>query len=136
MSVTEILGNKVSNKNINTSTSSNKDNNALGQDAFMKLLVAQMKNQDPLSPMDNQDFIAQTSQFTMVQEMQKLNIENSQSKAFSLLGKYVSAKVSGNDTGITEGTVDSVTISGDNVLLEVGEYLIKPESIIGVRNGE
>lgn len=136
MSVSEIWGNKVSNTSINTNTNNNKNDNKLGQDAFMKLLVAQMKNQDPLSPMDNQDFIAQTSQFTMVQELQELNLENSQNKAFSLLGKYISAKVSGNESGITDGIVDSVTISGDNILLEVGEYMINPENIIGVRNEE
>lgn len=137
MDVSGIYGNKVTNKNTNASTNANKnDDNALGQDAFMKLLVAQIKNQDPLSPMDNKDFIAQTAQFTTIQELQKLNLENSQNKAFSLLGKFVSAKVYGNETGIMDGIVDSITISGENVFLEVGEYMIKPENIIGVRNEE
>jgi flagellar basal-body rod modification protein FlgD len=45
----------------------------LGQDAFMKLLVQQMRNQDPLSPTDNQAFIAQLAQFSSLEEMQKVN---------------------------------------------------------------
>jgi flagellar basal-body rod modification protein FlgD len=43
--------------------------NELDQDAFLKLLVAQLRNQDPLNPMHNQDFIAQTAQFRSVEEL-------------------------------------------------------------------
>jgi flagellar basal-body rod modification protein FlgD len=45
----------------------------LGKDAFMTLLVQQLKNQDPLSPTDNQAFIAQLAEFSSLEEMQELN---------------------------------------------------------------
>lgn len=45
---------------------------ALGQDEFLKLLVTQLQHQDPLSPMENQDFIAQTAQFTQLEQLTKL----------------------------------------------------------------
>jgi len=45
----------------------------LGKDAFMKLLVAQMNNQDPLNPQSNEEFIAQLSQFTQVEQLMNLN---------------------------------------------------------------
>ncbi len=47
--------------------------NELGQDAFLQLLVTQLSNQDPLSPQDNGDFIAQLAQFSSVEGIQSLN---------------------------------------------------------------
>jgi len=45
----------------------------MGQDAFLKLLMAEMQNQDPLDPMDNKDTIAQMAQFTSVEQLGKIN---------------------------------------------------------------
>lgn len=67
------------NVNSTTDTSSsqsvfqNSGTSNLGADAFMKLLVTQMKNQDPMSPVDNQQQIAQLAQFSTLSEMQELN---------------------------------------------------------------
>ena len=47
--------------------------NALDKDAFLKLLVTQMQNQDPLSPMEDREFIAQMAQFSSLEQMQNLN---------------------------------------------------------------
>ncbi|WP_323752562.1 flagellar hook assembly protein FlgD [Marinobacter sp.] len=44
----------------------------LGKDAFMELMLAQMKNQNPLEPQDNGDFISQLAQFSSLEEMQNL----------------------------------------------------------------
>ena len=47
--------------------------NDLGKDAFMSLLVEQMKNQDPMAPTSNDEFIAQLAQFSSLEEMQVVN---------------------------------------------------------------
>ncbi|PSF05754.1 flagellar biosynthesis protein FlgD [Marinobacter fuscus] len=47
--------------------------NELGKDAFMELMLAQLKNQNPLEPQDNGDFIAQLAQFSSLEEMQNLS---------------------------------------------------------------
>lgn len=46
---------------------------SLGKDAFMQLLVSQMRNQDPMSPTSNEDFIAQLAQFSSLEQMEELN---------------------------------------------------------------
>ena len=45
---------------------------AMGQDDFLKLLVTQLQHQDPLKPIENEDFIAQTAQFTQLEQLSKL----------------------------------------------------------------
>ena len=67
----------VSNINSTTSTTSTAATGtstpALGKDAFMKLLVNQMRNQDPLSPADNSQYVSQLAQFSSLEQMQTLN---------------------------------------------------------------
>jgi flagellar basal-body rod modification protein FlgD len=83
----------------------------LGQDDFMKLLVAQMKNQDPNNPTDNGQFLAQIAQFSMVNGIDKLgtsfdSVAGSMSstqamQAASLVGRQVLSET--NTASLLEG---------------------------------
>jgi len=70
------------NKTRNTSKS-------LDQDDFLKILVAQMSNQDPMEPTDNGEFLAQMAQFTMLEQIKEMSASFSSSQAYSMVGKYV-----------------------------------------------
>ncbi|MBX3325693.1 MAG: flagellar hook assembly protein FlgD [Nitrospira sp.] len=56
---------------VSTSTSQQTGPKALGQDDFLKLLVTQLKNQDPLKPTDNAEFISQLAQFSQLEQSSK-----------------------------------------------------------------
>src|SRR5690606_9509582 len=55
------------------STKQGTKSNELGKDAFMELMIAQMKNQSPLDPQDNGQFISQLAQFSSLEGIQELN---------------------------------------------------------------
>jgi flagellar basal-body rod modification protein FlgD len=102
----------------------------LGQDAFLKLLMAQLRNQDPLNPVQGTEFVTQLSQFSLVEQSVSqstalTNIQTqlhglSNSDATSLVGKTVTVSGSGmayNGVLATSGNVSlggaaqSVTVS-------------------------
>lgn len=74
-------------------------NAALGKDEFLKLLITQLRFQDPMNPMEDKEFIAQMAQFNSLEQMQTLNrnfTANSEfsqlTQASSLIGKNVSIR--------------------------------------------
>lgn len=58
-----------------------KKGNQLGKDEFLKILMAQLANQDPLSPMKDQEFIAQMATFSSLEQM--VNMNESMTKLYS-----------------------------------------------------
>ena len=121
------------------SSQGDKTDNTIDKEFFLEMLVTQMKYQDPLSPVDNNEFIAQTAQFTLVEEIQTMKNEFAQNKAIDLIGKYVEGKVKNpvtNQMELTGGIVDSVSISDGKATLNVGDLKLKPENIVGVTNGQ
>ncbi len=94
----------------------------LGRDQFLKLLMTQLQNQDPTSPMEDKQFIAQMAQFSSLEQMTNLSSEFtrvagliSSGQAVSLLGREVA--VTSGDT-VIEGVVEAVQ-SGDNPQVRV-----------------
>jgi flagellar basal-body rod modification protein FlgD len=64
------------------------DNN-LGKDDFLKLLVTQMRYQDPLKPMEDKEFISQLAQFSSLEQMMNVGQATNMNWGVSLLGKDV-----------------------------------------------
>jgi flagellar basal-body rod modification protein FlgD len=101
-----------------TSTSADKD-------MFLKLMVAQLKYQDPMNPADGTQFLAQTAQFTTVEKLESLATSmsdmlasNRQASAGSMIGRYVQgADQAGNEI---KGTVTGIKTNGGSPILVVG----------------
>ncbi len=69
----------------------------LGKDQFLKILITQMQNQDPLNPMDDKEFIAQMAQFTALEQMQNVAKASQMQQATLMIGNYIKAEVNGDD---------------------------------------
>jgi flagellar basal-body rod modification protein FlgD len=112
----------------------------LGKDAFLKLLVAQMKYQDPMSPASNTDFIAQTAQFTVVEKLQemaemnqKLLASQNQLTASTFIGRDVAwSAVEDGKTVTKSGTVTGISFTADGPTLRVGTVDIALSAITAV----
>jgi flagellar basal-body rod modification protein FlgD len=104
---------------INTTQPVKKKTNDLGQDAFLQLMITQMKNQDPLSPQKNSEFVAQLAQFSSVQGLEKLNTNfntfssgfqsNQALQASSLVGRSVG--VEGSTSILAKGGIVSGSVN-------------------------
>jgi len=80
----------------------------LGKDDFLKLLMTQMKNQDPLSPTDNTAFVSQLAQFSSVEQMTSMN---------DTMGQLLIAQAGANQTNTASLVGKSVTVSDSDVTL-------------------
>jgi flagellar basal-body rod modification protein FlgD len=101
-------------------------------EVFMSLLVSQLRNQDPSSPMDTNEMIAQTTQLAMMEKITALTSTNEENFSLqmrtasaSLIGRQVSyegadgATVTGTATAVSyAGTVPQVTVDGKAVSLD------------------
>ena len=92
---------------------SSSDPQVMGKDMFLKLLVAQLKYQNPMEPVDSSQFMAQTAQFTMVEKLEAMAAQTdalvageASQRAAGLLGRQVSyADAQGaTQTGVVTGT--------------------------------
>lgn len=91
----------------------------LGKDAFLRLMIEQMKSQDPSNPTDNSQMITQTAQFTQVEQLQNLNKNmttmNSYTQLNNVMDRYVELKDANGGASITKGVVSEVRVNGNDV---------------------
>jgi flagellar basal-body rod modification protein FlgD len=85
----------------------------MGKDDFMQLLVAQLKNQDPMKPMEDKEFITQLAQFSSLESMDKMTKQMEDLtgaemlvQAATLIGKPVTAKLTSGE--VVSGTIGQV----------------------------
>jgi flagellar basal-body rod modification protein FlgD len=113
-----------------TTPTSTTGSSALGINDFMKLLATQFQEQDPLKPMDDTAFIAQTAQFTALQQATTLTQQVTQMAANDYIGRSVAVN---NTQGQTVyGTVSGVDTSGaaPNLIINGAEYPLS--SLLGM----
>ncbi len=137
MAVSSIGNNKTIEQIIDESSkkTSNRNTGELGKDDFLKLLVTQLRYQDPMKPTEDKEFIGQMAQFSSLEQMKNMNTSFSASKAFNLIGKNIVASVkdsSSSETKTVEGKVTSVKISSDAAYVIVDGEEVPVEQITEV----
>jgi flagellar basal-body rod modification protein FlgD len=121
--------------NENSSSKSTRNTGELGKDDFLNLLVTQLRYQDPLNPTDDKEFIGQMAQFSALEQMQNLNTSFAATKAYSLIGRNITAAIQDETTKETtevSGNVTSVKASSGSYYVVVNGKDIPIESITNV----
>lgn len=132
---------------INFSDSTNTDpipttaDQSFGKDTFLKLMVAQLRHQDPLAPQDSSEFMSQTAQFTSVEKLEEIAASMAQlskndelATIGNLVGRVVRYQTSvGN---VVEGRVTAGRVADDDgIVLSVGDDTVRSADIIAVLDG-
>jgi flagellar basal-body rod modification protein FlgD len=115
----------------------------IGIQDFLRILTAQLNNQDPLKPVDNQEFVAQIAQFATLEQSRQLNVKiddllavQSSVQSLGLLGKTVDVNQNGF---IVTGKVSALDVSSGSPKLTVTTTLgafqnnISPSQILNIR---
>jgi len=93
-----------------TTNSTQTNKSVLGKDDFLKMLIAQLKNQDPLNPLDGTNFAAQLAQFSSLEQLQNMNTH------LTALTSSLSSTSNSQMVGLIGNAVvangNSVTVSG------------------------
>lgn len=115
--------------------------NQFGKDTFLKLLVAQLKYQNPMSPADGTQFLAQTAQFTMVEKLNEISTlvkstaaANEVLEANAMIDKMVTVATAGGSPAVTTvqhigGNLSSDAAIGSRASIETNSYTSKGTKI-------
>ena len=113
----------------------NERNDSLGKDSFLKLLIKQLEQQDPLNPVSDREFISQMAQFSSLEKMTEVSKSVNSLRSFqanSLLGKSISGKdfVTGK---LVSGIVNRVLFDNANqVFLNVNGRNVKFDDVVSI----
>lgn len=100
----------------------------LGKDDFLRLMVGQLKNQDPLNPMEDKDFMGQMAQMSSLEQLTNMSASMQNDRAFTLLGRQV--------TYLDQKTGALVTGKVEKVVIEAGKPSLTVAGIGGVEPSE
>lgn len=111
-----------------TTTTAAKSKTQVDYDSFLKLLVAQMKNQDPTNPMDSTQYVAQLASFSQVEQSVNMNAKLDsllQSSALGQANSLIGRTVTNSDSTLT-GKVVSVKLGTNSItaVLDNGKELL------------
>lgn len=106
-------------------------NDSLNKDAFLNLLVTQLRYQNPLQPMDDKEFISQMAQFSSLEQAQNTNKIAKLNSAYGMVGKIITATISDETGNLKDiaGIVDSVRVKGNEAYLVVDSKEVPYESV-------
>lgn len=119
----------------------------LGKDEFLKILITQLQNQDPMQPMQDRDFIAQMAQFSSVEQLMNIStqmntMQQTLGMSSNMIGKqitWIAQKDAANTDGeqsttqIKSGIVDSILVRDNQMYAKVGRDEVEMKYITEIR---
>jgi len=114
------------------------DRSILGKDDFLKLFATQLQHQDPMSPMDNMQFMSQMAQFSTLEQItnlgagiERLTFSNQVAQSVALIGHTVDyVDASGR---AAQGVAQSVSFDDGTISVSIDGNDVAPDHITGVR---
>jgi flagellar basal-body rod modification protein FlgD len=107
---------------------------SLGKDDFLRLLVTQLRHQDPLNPMEDKDFMGQMAQFSSLEQMtnvssslDRLTFSGQLGQSVGLIGRTVSYET--EDGTPASGTATAVSVLDGAIQITVGDDRVSPDSV-------
>ncbi|MBY9081888.1 flagellar hook assembly protein FlgD [Paenibacillus sp. HN-1] len=125
--------------NLNSATSKT-GSSTLGKDQFLKILITQLQNQDPMQPMEDKEFIAQMAQFSSVEQLMNISNQlNTLNQSLGAVSGLIGKNVSWIDTSTSQeasGTVDSIVVTSGVQYAIVGKDKIALTDITKIQNAD
>ncbi len=126
--------------NANASGTVNNSSASVSKDEFLKLLVTQLQNQDPLNPADQKEMLSQLAQFSSLEQMQSLNQTMTASanvaqiaQSAMLIGKTVTTAANADGSAGVSGQVSSVSVQGGKTFLHIGTQDVDAATVTGIQ---
>jgi flagellar basal-body rod modification protein FlgD len=123
---------------VQADTSISNPASTMGENDFLKLLVAQLQYQDPMNPTGNDQFMQEQAQFSTVEginnlqkTMQSMQADQQLAQSVSLIGKQVTY-IGADGASTATGVVSSVTSSSGSLSLTIGGQHVDPSSVVVV----
>ena len=109
------------------------NNSSIDKDMFLKLLVAQMKYQDPISPQSNSEYITQFATFSQLEQISNIVNSMNMTRGIECIGKEVTIKDKNEEI---EGIVEEVIFKDNNTYLKVNGNNYSINNLNTIRNKE
>jgi flagellar basal-body rod modification protein FlgD len=114
--------------------------NILGKDDFLRLLVTELKYQNPLSPLDNKEFISQMAQFSSLEQLQNMNKSIEDIKTLQSLSQMnfavniINHRVVGYDANgnIVDGIVENISFQDGEPYVITGGKVLNLKNLIKI----
>jgi flagellar basal-body rod modification protein FlgD len=126
-------------------TPSTQKSDPLGKDAFLKILVTQMQNQDSTQPMKDGEFISQMAQLSVMEQLSNLNqgltafLNNQMNNQIIQYSNVIDKKVSWNDSTTNQlesGIVTGIVYKNNDVYFKVGNQEILASMILSIETNQ
>jgi flagellar basal-body rod modification protein FlgD len=128
----------VSKNNFINSTKTSEQNGILGKDDFLRILTTQLSHQDPSSPLQDKDFIAQMATFSSLEQMTNLNkafdkfAKSQMNQYTAAIGKEISWITGGPISPLT-GVVTGVSTKDGNYFYMIGNEKVPMENVTEIK---